>query len=938
MASHRRIKYALISSCLGMMLMGGCKEPNPIEADKKENAILNALNPNKDRFSLFESGQVRPLALSPSGDLLFAVNTPANRLEIFKVNPSGLSYRGSVPVGLEPIAVAARSDDEVWVVNHLSDSISIVSIDGNRGRVVRTLLVGDEPRDIVFAGPQKRRAFITTAHRGQNSPIDPQLTTPGVGRADVWVFDANNLGSGLGGNPLKIISLFSDTPRALAVTPDGTRVYAAAFHSGNRTTTIFIPNLNDPNAPVPGPNVNAFGEAQPAVSLIVKYNGSHWVDENGTAWDSFVRFSLPDKDVFVIDAMANPPNQLSGAAGSFSGVGTILNNMIVNPASGKVYVTNLESLNEQRFEGPGNFAGHSVRGQFSKNRITILDPGAAHSVTPRHLNKHINYSQPCCNALPNSESIRSLALPQGMAITSNGQTLYVAAQGSSKIGIFNTAELETDTFTPSASNQIEVSGGGPAGVVLDKTGSRLYVLTRFDNSISVINTTNRSEIAHLAMRNPEPPSVKNGRRFLYDAALTSARGDSACASCHIDGDNDALAWDLGNPDARSTPVPGPFINGTSVVPPIAPTMKGPMSTQSLRGMANHGPMHWRGDRTGGVDANGNVVPSSQPDTGTFNERAAFGAFQLGFTNLLGRQVPLSTAQMEAFTDFILQLSYPPNPIRALDNSLTPDQQAGHDFFFGPIAFNHQRCVGCHVLDRNGNAGQTEFPGFFGTQGFYSFDNAAQLFKVPHLRNAYQKVGMFGFPKALPYFDDTFMGDQIRGFGYIFDGSFDTVFRFLSVFSFDGTPGTDQADSFEPQTLPDPVAVARGNQRRRQVEAFVHAFDTNMFPVVGQQITFDGSNDNITGPRVTLLEQRADQQECDLIVKADTGREYGLLYLGNGFFIDDRGLLLSDAVLRFLARQGNGLPLTFTCVPPGNGRRLGIDRDGDGILDGLDPND
>ena len=27
-----------------------------------------------------------------------------------------------------------------------------------------------------------------------------------------------------------------------------------------------------------------------------------------------------------------------------------------------------------------------------------------------------------------------------------------------------------------------------------------------------------------------------------------------------------------------------------------------MTTQSLRGMANHGPMHWRGDRTGGTDA------------------------------------------------------------------------------------------------------------------------------------------------------------------------------------------------------------------------------------------------------------------------------------------------------------------------------------------------
>src|SRR6185503_10696181 len=70
-------------------------------------------------FPLFESGQVRPLALSPDKKHLFAVNTPDNRLEIFRVKPSGLSHVGSVAVGLEPVAVAARSDDEVWVVNHL---------------------------------------------------------------------------------------------------------------------------------------------------------------------------------------------------------------------------------------------------------------------------------------------------------------------------------------------------------------------------------------------------------------------------------------------------------------------------------------------------------------------------------------------------------------------------------------------------------------------------------------------------------------------------------------------------------------------------------------------------------------------------------------------------------------------------------------------------
>src|SRR5262245_16749841 len=78
-------------------------------------------------FTLFESGQVRPLAMTPDGKLLLVTNTPDNRLEVFRILKSGLQHRASIPVGLEPVAVAARSDDEVWVVNHLSDSVSIVA-------------------------------------------------------------------------------------------------------------------------------------------------------------------------------------------------------------------------------------------------------------------------------------------------------------------------------------------------------------------------------------------------------------------------------------------------------------------------------------------------------------------------------------------------------------------------------------------------------------------------------------------------------------------------------------------------------------------------------------------------------------------------------------------------------------------------------------------
>lgn len=883
----------------------------------------------RGRFTVFESGQVRPLALSPGAKFLFAANTPDDRLEVFRITGHGLEHRASIPVGLEPVAVAARSDDEVWVVNHLSDSVSVVELTagGHGGRVVRTLLVGDEPRDIVFGGPGKNRAFITTAHRGQNVPYDPRLTTPGVGRADVWVFDADHPGDTLAGTPLTILSLFSDTPRALAVSPDGSRVYAAAFHSGNRTTTVheaFVPDGGEAAGGLPGPNTNVQGIPRPEAGLIVRFNGTHWVDELGRAWDAQIRFSLPDKDVFVIDANANPPAQLAGAAGSYQGVGTILYDMVVNPVNGKVYVSNTEAGNEKRFEGPGLFAGHSIRGHLHESRITVLGPGG--SVAPRHLNKHIDYTV-CCAASPNAENDKSLALPQQMAVTSDGRTLYVATLGSSKIGVFDTQALENDTFTPSVSDQIKVSGGGLTGLVLDEDAHRIYTLTRFDNSIAVIDTLAGREIDHVALYNPEPPSVVAGRPFLYNASFSSSHGDSACASCHVFGDFDSLAWDLGNPDGSEQPIPGPFEVRPSdfgLLDTHHP-MKGPMVTQSLRGMANHGPMHWRGDRTGG-----NETLSTQPDGGTFDEVAAFKKFQAGFTDLLGRSGPIDEDAMNAFTAFILQVTYPPNPIRRLDNQLTASQQAGRDFFLHNFSdFTRDgTCTSCHALDPNANRQYgVATPGFFGTDGRYSFEGAPEALKIPHLRNTYQKVGMFGLKTrpSLPT-DDAFQGDQIRGFGFTHDGAIPTIFNFMSITTdnsgFNQSPGTP--GGFQPG--------AAGALQKRQVEDFVLAFDSNLAPIVGQQTTLTPANGAVVGGRIDLLIERARAGECDLVVRRG---EKGYLYdVASGQFLGNRksDAPVSDASLRQSALQKGG-ELTYTCTPPGSGVRMGIDHNEDGVLDG-----
>jgi len=925
------------------------------------NVTANAQTPS---FLTFDSGPVRPLAKSPDGTKLFAVNTPNGTLEIFNITATGLSLQARVPVGLEPVSVNARSNTEVWVVNHLSDSVSVVDVTGTP-RVTRTLLVGDEPRDVVFAG-SPARAFITTAHRGQqltdpsiaNVPGagDPRLTTPGVPRADVWVFNPAALGTTVGGTPVRIMNFFTDTPRGLGVSPDGATVFVAGFKSGNQTTVVSEGRLcptfdtatactldnGDPGVGGHlGPATNTAGETAPLTSLIAKFNNAtnHWEDELGRVHDDSVRFTLPDTDVFAINA-----NTLTQTA-TFAHVGTTLFNVATNPVSGKVYVSNSDAQNLTRFEGDGS-GGSTVQGHLAEMRITVL---SGSSVTPIHLNKHINYDVLADSPAFDTTAARSsLSTPLDMQVTADGRTLFVAAFGSSKIGVFDTASLENNTFNPrtASANYITVSGGGPAGLVLDESRGRMYVLTRFDNSMKVVNLATRTEIGTIAMPNPEPASVLQGRKFLYSAEF-SANGEASCASCHIFSDKDELAWDLGVPENVTTVNPttinlggvagvglGLFgtpgqINGVGRATAFHP-MKGPMTVQTLRGLANQGALHWRGDRATGA------LGTDPTDVGV-----SFNNFIVAFPSLLGAgpaQTP-TVPQMQQFTNFQLQVRLPPNPVRALNNSLNAAQQRGRNFYFGgtgarPRAADGIDLSGLFPVPGGGGMvmNQTAFTcngchrlapedGQFGTSTNASFEGIQQIFKIPHLRNMYDKVGMFGFPRVF-FFNNSTSGvkePQVRGTGYTNAGEVDTLFRFF------------QARVFNP-FLNSGFPFINPNGARRDVEQFMLAFDSDLAPIVGQQVTLSNANSAAVGPRIDLLLQRARAAfpskvlggtvtEADVVAKVvQGGVTRGFLFDASaGNFRASDGTRLTDVALRALATTA-GQEVTYTAVPPGSGAR------------------
>jgi hypothetical protein len=314
---------------------------------------------------------------------------------------------------------------------------------------------------------------------------------------------------------------------------------------------------------------------------------------------------------------------------------------------------------------------------------------------------------------------------------------------------------------------------------------------------------------------------------------------------------------------------------------------------------------------------------------------------------MGRSAQIPAADMEALGDFVLQLSYPPNPIRQLDDSLTPDQKAGESVYLNnQVVDGFHSCTGCHPLDpdRNREFGVAR-PGVFGADGTLTSVTRSipQMIKVPHLRNLYQKIGMFGMAETTgmllpPVFEvpgrgdlgtgetNAHRGDQIRGFGVGHDGGMDTIYRFAS-----GLPFIRDLPGFPvPNPGGYPLGPA-GNRMRRQVEQFALVFPTNLKPVVGQQVTLTARNRRQVSERLALLESRADAGDCELVAHGE-GRGY--LYLGLGWYQRDRAhrLPLRSGALARSAEQPNR-ELTFTCAPPGSGRRLGIDRDEDGVLDG-----
>ncbi len=209
-------------------------------------------------------------------------------------------------------------------------------------------------------------------------------------------------------------------------------------------------------------------------------------------------------------------------------------------------------------------------------------------------------------------------------------------------------------------------------------------------------------------------------------------------------------------------------------------MKGPMTTQTLRGLVEQRP-----------DA-----LARRPLQRLLRRRHRRGAV----VRQLHRRVPgparargrsSTTADMQAFTDFALQLTLPPNPMRALDNSLTPISRPGTTSSSGSrradgIVVRQRPRLQLQRLPRaRSRARASSAPTATRASRTRSRSSRSRTCATCTKRSACSACRRCSFLNAG---DNGNKGDQIRGFGFLHDGSIDTVFRFLQATVFNNANG------------------------------------------------------------------------------------------------------------------------------------------------------
>jgi DNA-binding beta-propeller fold protein YncE len=753
--------------------------------------IISKTNAQIADFIDFETPTVHGLDLSPSGRLLAACNLPDGRIDLFDTSNGLLRPVGNILVGVDPVSVRFRTENELWVVNYISGSIEI--IDAQQREVIALIQTGPRPTDVIFAGtPQK--AFVASSLRNRIEVYDP------VSQAS-----------------FTNIAVLGQRPTAMAISPDGNTVYCTIKESGNHSTILarkLVPlhemsqpgPVEDPLGPYrgqdPPPNAGdsfdppmnpALENSAPPVGLIVKKNpDGKWRDDNNRDWTEYVSgtnaalsgrirgWDMLDHDVLALNSGTYSVSYIDALMTMVLGIG-------IDPATGNLAIAGTDHLNQIRFEP-------KLNGTFARVDIALVNPTSGEK-NIHDLNPHLDYRSP---SVPLNLRVQSIGDPRGIVWQADGSRCFISGRGSDNL-------LVLDQQGNRIGQPVSLPEG-PEALALNERQKRLYVLNRFASSISVIETEKLQTVETVRIFDPTPASIKTGRKFLYNTQLTSGPGHVACATCHVDARMDRLAWDLGNPAGNMKPITPAQLNlMTSRLPkPVEyHPMKGPMITSTLQDVIGHEPFHWRGDR-GGIES-----------------------FAITFHDLQGSAQP-NAAAMKHLKDFLASVHFPPNPNLSLKRTGQSPTLPRVSFFSTNVDVDLSMfhalgrgnlpkgaplppgnaavgrglggCISCHRT----SAGFGTPASGPDTNGNFTLFSAVMereeglVFKIANFRNILERTGFD--------YDST---NSTAGFGFLHDGRVDTLVKLIQDGSDREVGGVDPT-----------VMVFTNDQKTADVLAFI----------------------------------------------------------------------------------------------------------------------
>ncbi|MCA8959101.1 MAG: hypothetical protein KDC38_01255 [Planctomycetes bacterium] len=767
---------------------------------------------------------IRPMVIEGDGSF-YAVNTHDSTVVHFTGPTSQPSQSFRVP--WSPVSLALWSDpsaatDPKRIVVVCRGSYGLAILKASSGETVAFIPLPAEPGDIALIGND---AWVSCSGADQVVRVD--LTTETITAS---------------------VPIQAEHP--LFLTVDGSDVLVTPQFSGNNTVVDKTNQARDRTA---------------------DRRGILDLDDSAIAVTS-----LPDHDVIRISG--------GTITQTIRGVGTILFGHGINPVSGELWVLNTAANNLGKLDShyPPATTDHnllqsepSIRGFTVRNRISRVDL-AAGTVAPIELE---------LDASSSYDDARTIGQPYALDFVPPGEpgagNAYVVGLLTPRVVVYDS----TGTFVQA--HDILPAGSVPRAIHIDTSNDRLSVYCWGNNEILTFTLSNLAAaplVSSLGF-DPTPADVQEGRRIFYDGSH-SAHGDESCATCHVEGRMDQVAWDLSN-----RPIDD----------------KGPLVTQTLSGIERMRPFHWRGEQMKGlIDFNG------------------------AFDSLLGGSM-LSASDFEKLEKFIFSIQSPANPTmdptRIINNAFSPpipavvppgfsanpgDAVNGQHFWFDIPTVGTATCNDCHTLP-------------IGTNGDIIGDGGVDL---------HQKRSRL----------------MVTGFNAMWRKTQDPVLVTLHEFDALGNPTGNQVTRRYPTlghgfahsgAAANLIEFTRGgggltNQQVADIAAFLEMLDTGIAPAVHRAYLYDlahlAAANDITG----YLLPEAAKGNCDVVVFGTStfGQPATVRWVYDPitqiFQSEFLPLTRDFSFFQTQAQLGTGANI-FMGVPKGMGERFAIDFDSDGLF-------